>query len=142
MATRTTTLQVHTSRARERSVISSAIKEIERDRQDGQPYVPGKGTPLDGSGNFLSGCPETVCPEEYYGALLSQIRSGQLVVDSAVPSGSDFKTPLLSKGIHSVWFDDLEAVMDEHYTSADPNTITPTTPLASGTEVKVRFEAY
>lgn len=142
MAVRTVTLQTHIVRARPKWTFSNAVKEIDRERDSGQPDIPGLMQDRDDSGNLVGGCSSALCPEDIYPILFEGFDAGEMVVGDAVVSGSDFKTPAKSRSIQEVWYDDLLAVKDTHYTTPDPDTITPTVPLSPGTEVKVRFRAY
>lgn len=118
------------------------MKEIDRERDSGQPDIPGLQVPRDDSGNLVGGCPDFMCPEDVFPLSFLGLSAGQVVVDDAVPDGTDFKTPAPSRRIRDVWYDDLQAVKGDHYTTPDDNTISPTQPLSPDTQVRVRFEAY
>lgn len=142
MAKRTVLIQTFVARERPKWILSKAIKEIEHDRDSGQPDVPGIARAQTDTGDFSSGCADFVCPEDIYPAVWDAIASGKLATGDAVVDGPNFKTPARSKRLDTVWFDGLRAEEGVHYTSSDQNVIVPVGSLAAGTSVKTRFVAY
>lgn len=139
---RSITVQVHTARERPRDIISNALKEIEKDRNSGQPDVPGLNVRQDDFGTLVPGCGAGLCPEFQFTADYLSLQSKQQALDFMVPDGSNYKTPVRGADITDVWFDDLPADEGIHYDKVDGSTITPKQPLSAGTQVKVRFLKY
>lgn len=142
MAVRTVTIQTFVARERPKWILSKAIKEIEHDRDSGQPDVPGLAQRQTDTGEFSAGCADFVCPEDIYPAIWESLASGKLATGDAVPDGANFKTPARSKRLDAVWFDGMRAEEGIHYTTSDQNVIVPIGSLEAGTLVKARFVAY